>query len=310
MNAPSTVSVILFVCVAGVFGQVTTRTVIPRKFRYETACWDQLYGSPVSGWDYYTVTSKEKCQMKCVDAGPTCVAFFWRQTASWCRLNQMKHANRTLDCASWEHVMYAEETTEDTLHFAKPPTVCPVSNLPAVANAQHPNVNDPLTVGSVVTYLCDNGYSPAPGSNMLYTCNGVGQWNGNATCSQIMGCNGACTNAVMKPDGTSWRLCDGGGAGVCDPKKGRIEVNIGGTWGTVCDDLWESYASNLDVTCRMLGHSGSNGELRSMAYFGMGVGPILMDDVQCMGSEIILTQCYYNSAHNCANYEAQGVECI
>ncbi|KAH3736305.1 hypothetical protein DPMN_042868 [Dreissena polymorpha] len=35
-----------------------------------------------------------------------------------------------------------------------------------------------------------------------------------------MGCNGACTNAVMKPDGTSWRLCDGGGAGVCDLQRG------------------------------------------------------------------------------------------
>ncbi|XP_052230713.1 deleted in malignant brain tumors 1 protein-like [Dreissena polymorpha] len=238
---------------------MTTRTVVTRKFRYETACWDQLYGSPVSGWDYYKITSKEKCQMKCVDAGPTCVAFLWRQTASWCRLNQVKFANRTLDCANWDHVVYAEETTEDTLHFAKP----------------------------LLLYIV---------------------------------CIGACTNAVTKPDGTSWRLCDGGGAGVCHPKMGRIEVNIGGTWGTVCDDSWGNYdygngygyqmTLNLDVTCRMFGYSGSTGVTRDMAYFGMGAGPILMDDVLCAGSEITLTQCSYTSLHNCVHAEDQGVECL
>ena len=55
VNAPSIVSVLLLVCVSGAVGQMTTRTVVTRKFRYETACWDQLYGSPVSGWDYYKV---------------------------------------------------------------------------------------------------------------------------------------------------------------------------------------------------------------------------------------------------------------
>ncbi|XP_052251233.1 deleted in malignant brain tumors 1 protein-like [Dreissena polymorpha] len=249
---------LLFVCVSGAVGQMTTRTVVTRKFRYETACWDQFYGSPMSGWDFYKITSKEKCQMKCVDAGLTCIAFFWRQTASWCRLNQVKHANRTLDCASWEHVVYAEETTEDTPHFGKPSTYSLV-------------------------------------------------------------CIDACTNAVTKPDGTSWRLCDGGGAGVCDPKKGRIEVNIGGTWGTVCDDGWE-YGSgysfepywilNLDVTCRTFGYSGSTGVSRYEAFFGMGTGLILMDDVNCTGSEMTLTQCSYISNHNCDHSEDQGVECL
>ncbi|KAH3720960.1 hypothetical protein DPMN_063872 [Dreissena polymorpha] len=48
--------------------------------------------------------------MKCVDAKPSCVAFFWVQKWSWCRLNQMKHVNRTLDCDSWKKVVYAEDT--------------------------------------------------------------------------------------------------------------------------------------------------------------------------------------------------------
>ncbi|KAH3736222.1 hypothetical protein DPMN_042785 [Dreissena polymorpha] len=60
----------------------------------------------------------------------------------------------------------------------------------------------------------------------------------------------------------------------------------------------------------MFGYSGSNGELRNWAFFGMGTGPILMDQVMCAGSEIILTQCYYEEYHNCTHTEDQGVECI
>ena len=45
------------------------------------------------------------------------------------------------------------------------------------------------------------------------------------------------------------------------------------------------------------------------AYFGQGSGTILMDNVQCNGTEFYLTNCTHITSHNCWHGEDAGVRC-
>ena len=46
--------------------------------------------------------------------------------------------------------------------------------------------------------------------------------------------------------------------------------------------------------------------------FGGGTGPILLDNVQCSGSETSLIQCPHAGVenHNCFRFEDAGVQCL
>uniref|UniRef100_A0A8C8XVH4 SRCR domain-containing protein n=1 Tax=Panthera leo TaxID=9689 RepID=A0A8C8XVH4_PANLE len=95
------------------------------------------------------------------------------------------------------------------------------------------------------------------------------------------------------------------GTGRCS---GRVEVLIQGTWGTVCDDLWD--LAEATVVCRQL-QCGQAMAAPTGAHFGAGSGKIMLDDVQCVGSESHLGQCVHRgeARHNCGHLEDAGVVC-
>ena len=47
----------------------------------------------------------------------------------------------------------------------------------------------------------------------------------------------------------------------------------------------------------------TGGTALSSAYFGQGTGSILLDNVQCGGTEQLLTNCTHNTTHNCGHFK-------
>ena len=70
---------------------------------------------------------------------------------------------------------------------------------------------------------------------------------------------------------------------------------------------WED--PDAQVVCRQLGMIG--GQAATMAEFGEGTDPILLDSVECIGSESSIDHCDHNGwgVHDCAHAEDAGVIC-
>ncbi|NP_001268610.1 galectin-3-binding protein precursor [Mesocricetus auratus] len=79
------------------------------------------------------------------------------------------------------------------------------------------------------------------------------------------------------------RLVNGASA-----NEGRVEIFYRGQWGTVCDNLWNILDAN--VVCRALGYENATQAL-GRAAFGPGRGPVMLDEVECTGTEPSLANC-------------------
>ncbi|XP_072021373.1 scavenger receptor cysteine-rich domain-containing protein DMBT1-like [Amphiura filiformis] len=105
------------------------------------------------------------------------------------------------------------------------------------------------------------------------------------------------------PEGTV-RLMDG-----LNDAEGRVEIFYQGEWGTICDDNWGFF--DAQVVCRDLGFPGAK-----RATLGgsvpVGTGPILLDEVDCDGTEMRLVNCSNPgwNVHNCGHSEDVGVICF
>ncbi|KAG7313958.1 hypothetical protein KOW79_022454 [Hemibagrus wyckioides] len=97
-------------------------------------------------------------------------------------------------------------------------------------------------------------------------------------------------------------------AGGATTYEGRVEVYHAGQWGTVCDDQWDN--NDAEVVCRQLGLGGT-AKAWVGAYFGAGVGHVLLDEVSCTGNELSIDQCPKTAwgEHNCDHSEDAGVSC-
>ncbi|XP_072786784.1 scavenger receptor cysteine-rich type 1 protein M130-like isoform X2 [Taeniopygia guttata] len=110
------------------------------------------------------------------------------------------------------------------------------------------------------------------------------------------------------------RLCAGsgqlrlvGGGGRC---AGRVEVEHGGEWGSVCVNDYDWEAPWAAVVCRLLG-CGRVARASPYAPFGQGTGRIWLQPFFCRGVESALEECTHFGwgRHFCGHDRDVGVTC-
>ncbi|XP_069054185.1 antigen WC1.1-like [Lepisosteus oculatus] len=97
-----------------------------------------------------------------------------------------------------------------------------------------------------------------------------------------------------------------GGSDLCS---GRLEVQHGETWGSVCDSDFDW--QDAEVVCREL-DCGVPSQVLKGAHFGKGEGQVWTEELQCQGSESHLFFCPKSSTktQSCTHENDVGLECF
>ncbi|XP_061742168.1 lysyl oxidase homolog 3B isoform X2 [Nerophis ophidion] len=93
--------------------------------------------------------------------------------------------------------------------------------------------------------------------------------------------------------------------------EGRVEVQVGSKWGTVCSTGWTT--KEAMVVCRQLGLGYSMHAITETWYWdSSNVTHMVMSGVKCTGAEMSLTQCQHHKTVSCQKAAAKfaaGVIC-
>uniref|UniRef100_W5MP93 SRCR domain-containing protein n=1 Tax=Lepisosteus oculatus TaxID=7918 RepID=W5MP93_LEPOC len=93
-----------------------------------------------------------------------------------------------------------------------------------------------------------------------------------------------------------------------DPCSGRVEIQFGDEWGTLCDSGWD--LQDASVVCRQL-QCGEAVAIPGGARYGEGKGPVWDKQLDCQGNESIVFECPVSTekTQNCSHRNYASVVC-
>ncbi|XP_077681758.1 scavenger receptor cysteine-rich type 1 protein M130-like [Eretmochelys imbricata] len=141
-------------------------------------------------------------------------------------------------------------------------------------------------------------------------------WNGTFGCerneSRLRDCPVTALGTTECPPGSeASMMCSGclGGRLVNGTEcSGRVEIQHGDTWGSLCASHWDLQDAN--VLCHQL-NCGYAMSIRGGAHFGEGSGPVWSDAFHCEGTESCLWDCFRMALGNpaCSPRDTARVTC-
>ncbi|XP_041035645.1 deleted in malignant brain tumors 1 protein-like [Carcharodon carcharias] len=234
----------------------------------------RLSDCPVASWGHHQCTHKN-------DAGVICSDEPW----------QVRLVNGESVCDGRVEVYYGGfwgRVIDTEWNFNDADVVCRQLNCGAAINVYN-------------NWKFGKGDGPVWISNVR--CNGSEHFLWNCGITQGKQLSIAGDVGVVCSDHIQVRLADGGSRCA-----GRVELYYNGTWGTVCDDLWD--LADAHVICNQL-KCGQALNATVSGWFGTGAGPIWLHNLMCATNDSVLWECPggpWNES-NCNHKEDAGVIC-